>query len=94
MHDAACSAAILRSRRVLSAVGVQTARETDVVELCILSALGAQYGEQRSSCETHVSASRGSVEESVDGSWSGRGRERRRKERTGIEYRIKEGNAI
>jgi hypothetical protein len=30
----------------------------------------------------------------MDGSWSGRGRERRRKERTGIEYRIKEGNAI
>jgi hypothetical protein len=29
----------------------------------------------------------------VDGSWSG-GRERRRKERTGIEYSMKEGNAI
>ncbi|KAJ7869806.1 hypothetical protein B0H13DRAFT_2557242 [Mycena leptocephala] len=33
---------------------------------CILSALGAQYGEQRSSCKTHVSASRDSVEESAD----------------------------
>jgi hypothetical protein len=33
------------------------------------------------------------VEESVDGSWSGRGRGSRRKE-TGIEYRTKEGNAI
>jgi hypothetical protein len=30
----------------------------------------------------------------VDGSWSGRVRESRKKERTGIEYRIKEGNAI
>jgi hypothetical protein len=30
----------------------------------------------------------------VDGLWSGRGRESRRKEGTGIEYGIKEGNAI